>query len=212
MQRYRGATIYRKSPLELMPVRAARGIALAVFFWSDSMTRTGNLIGAFVCAGIVSLTNAANADDNKMKKTGIDVSAVTSSIIKPADPAQESDPEYSGLINTYAKKHGVPANLAHAVVRVESNFNPKARGRAGEVGLMQIKLGTARQMGYRGTKQDLYDPETNINYGMKYLGKAHELSGGSTCGTILRYNAGHAARRMNKTSSRYCSKIKQIIG
>ena len=77
---------------------------------------------------------------------------------------------------------------------------------------MQIKLATARLMGYRGSKQQLYDPETNIKYGMKYLGKAHKLSGGKTCGTILRYNAGHAAKRMNKISSRYCSKVKNIIG
>ena len=79
----------------------------------------------------------------------------------------------------------MPSNLAHAVVSVESNFNPKARGRAGEIGLMQIKLATARLMGYRGSKKGLYDPETNIKYGMKYLGKAHKLSGGKTCGTIL---------------------------
>ncbi len=174
------------------------------------MTKTGNVIGAVLCAGIVSLTNAANANDNQMKKTGIDLGAITSSIFQQAEP--ETHPEFSGLINTYAKKHGVPSDLAHAVVRVESNFNPQAKGRAGEVGLMQIKLGTARMMGYRGTKKDLYDPETNIKYGMKYLGKAHALSGGSTCGTILRYNAGHGAKRMNKTSSHYCKKIKKIIG
>lgn len=176
------------------------------------MTKTGNVIGAALCVGIVSLTNAANADEDKMKKTGIDLGAITSSIFKPAEAETESHPKYSKLINAYARKHGVPSNLAHAVVRVESNFNPKARGRAGEVGLMQIKLGTARLMGYRGTKKDLYDPETNIKYGMKYLGKAHELSGGSTCGTILRYNAGHGAKRMNKISSRYCTKVKKIIG
>ncbi|MEM9107050.1 MAG: lytic transglycosylase domain-containing protein [Pseudomonadota bacterium] len=176
------------------------------------MTKTGNVIGAVLCVGIVSLTTAANANDNKMKKTGIDLNAITSSIFKPSEPEMEIHPEFSKLINAYAKKHGVPSDLAHAVVRVESNFNPKARGRAGEVGLMQIKLGTARLMGYRGTKRDLYDPETNIKYGMKYLGQAHELSGGSTCGTILRYNAGHAAKRMNKISSRYCSKVKKIIG
>ena len=50
---------------------------------------------------------------------------------------------YSGLIQTYAKQYGVPVDLAHAVIKVESNFNPKARGSAGEVGLMQIKPATA---------------------------------------------------------------------
>lgn len=175
------------------------------------MTRTGNFIGAIICAGLVSLTNAANAEEEKTTKIGVDFSAITASIPKAADPSVQKHPKYSRLINTYAKKHGIPSTLAHAVVRVESNFNPKARGRAGEIGLMQIKLATARMMGYRGSKKDLYDPETNIKFGMKYLGRAHELSGGKTCGTILRYNAGHAAKRMNKVSSSYCTKVKKII-
>lgn len=119
---------------------------------------------------------------------------------------------YSAIISKYAKAYGVPVDLAHAVVRVESNFNPKARGSAGEVGLMQIKPATARSMGYRGKTKGLYDPETNIKFGMKYLSMAHELGGGETCGTILRYNAGHAAKRMNPVSKRYCGKVLALIG
>lgn len=118
---------------------------------------------------------------------------------------------YSSLIQTYAKTYGVPVDLAHAVVRVESNFNPKARGSAGEIGLMQIKPATARMMGYRGNAKGLYDPETNIKFGMKYLAMAHDLGGGTTCGTILKYNAGHGAKRMNPVSKRYCGKVKSYI-
>lgn len=118
---------------------------------------------------------------------------------------------YADLIQTYAKQYGVPVDLAHAVVKVESNFNPKARGSAGEIGLMQIKPATARMMGYSGGKAGLFDPETNIKFGMKYLAEAHELSGGFTCGTILRYNAGHGARKMNPVSRRYCGKVQAII-
>jgi len=118
---------------------------------------------------------------------------------------------YGRLIEKYALREGVPIALAHAVVRVESNYRSSARGAAGEVGLMQIKPATARGMGYRGSVKALFDPETNIRWGMKYLGKAHVLGGGSTCGTILKYNAGHGAKRMNKVSSRYCSKVKRIL-
>ena len=118
---------------------------------------------------------------------------------------------YSGLIHAYAKSYGVPADLAHAVVRVESNFNAKARGSAGEIGLMQIKPATARMMGYRGNAKGLYDPETNIKFGMKYLALAHQLGGGTTCGTILKYNAGHGAKRMNPVSKRYCGKVRTYI-
>ena len=118
---------------------------------------------------------------------------------------------YSGFIQSYAKAYGVPVDLAHAVVRVESNFNPRARGSAGEIGLMQIKPATARMMGYRGSAKGLYDPETNIKFGMKYLAMAHDLSGGTTCGTILKYNAGHGAKRMNPVSKRYCGKVQSYI-
>ncbi|AHK44881.1 putative transglycosylase protein [Ensifer adhaerens OV14] len=119
--------------------------------------------------------------------------------------------QYTILIQSYAKQYGVPADLAHAVVKVESNFNAMARGSAGEIGLMQIKPATARMMGYSGSSKGLYDPETNIKFGMKYLAVAHELSGGTTCGTILKYNAGHAAKRMNPVSKRYCGKVQSII-
>lgn len=119
--------------------------------------------------------------------------------------------KYGALIAKYAKQHGVPYSLARAVVQVESTFRPNVTGGAGEIGLMQIKFATARGMGYKGSRKQLYNPATNLYWGMKYLGKAYSLSGGTTCGTILRYNAGHGAKRMNKVSSRYCGKVKRIL-
>lgn len=119
--------------------------------------------------------------------------------------------DFSRLIRKAAAKHGVPVKIAKAVVEVESNFNPRARGRAGEVGLMQIKPATARGIGYRGSTKALYDPETNIEWGMKYLAGAHQRANGDLCGTILRYNAGHYAKRMNPVSRKYCSKVKRIM-
>lgn len=119
---------------------------------------------------------------------------------------------YGAIIARYAAAYGVPVSLAHAVVRVESNYRANARGSAGEIGLMQIKPATARGLGYSGSAKGLYNPETNIKYGMKYLGQAHKLSGGSTCGTILKYNAGHGAKRMNPVSARYCAKVRRHLG
>ncbi|WP_159589192.1 lytic transglycosylase domain-containing protein [Chelativorans xinjiangense] len=119
---------------------------------------------------------------------------------------------YHTIVSRYASEYGVPVALAHAVISVESNYRASARGRAGEIGLMQIKPSTARGMGYRGSVKALYDPETNIKYGMKYLAGAYTLGGGDTCGAILRYNAGHGAKRMNPVSSAYCAKVKRILG
>ncbi|PVB61612.1 transglycosylase SLT domain-containing protein [Labrenzia sp. 011] len=122
-----------------------------------------------------------------------------------------SKDRYAKLIRKAASKYGVPVKIAKAVVEVESNFNPRARGSAGEVGLMQIKPATARGIGYRGSTKALYDPATNLEWGMKYLAGAHERANGDLCGTILRYNAGHFAKRMNPVSRRYCGKVKRIL-
>ncbi|MDX5594023.1 lytic transglycosylase domain-containing protein [Pseudovibrio sp. SPO723] len=129
-----------------------------------------------------------------------------------AASAKSEEKKIETLIKETAKKHGVPHELARAVVQVESSFNPSARGAAGEVGLMQIKPSTARGLGYRGSTKALYNPETNLEWGMKYLAGAHKKAGGDLCGTILRYNAGHYAKRMNKTSARYCQKVQNILG
>lgn len=160
------------------------------------------------------LLGCYDADGNKVDRT------TTASIAKDAgDAIQEAGASkgasrgglFADLIAKHAAANGVPVSLAQAVVRVESNFRPGARGRAGEVGLMQIKPTTARAMGYSGSAKGLYDPEINIRYGMKYLGLAKQLSDGSVCGTLLKYNAGHGAKRMNPVSKAYCSKVKRHI-
>ena len=128
-----------------------------------------------------------------------------------AGEAMVSNMQYGSIVARYAASYGVPVSLAHAVIRIESNYRVDARGSAGEIGLMQIKPATARMMGYSGSSEDLYNPETNIKFGIKYLSVAHKLGGGTTCGTILKYNAGHAAKRMNPISAAYCSKVKRHL-
>ena len=125
--------------------------------------------------------------------------------------AARSQDRYKVIIERYASLNGIPVDLAHAVITVESNYKPYSLGRAGEVGLMQIKPATAKLMGYDGSTTGLFDPETNIKFGMKYLGKARKLGDGTTCGTILKYNAGHAAKRMNPVSRDYCNKVKRHL-
>lgn len=175
------------------------------------MIRTSISLAA--CAGMLLAgfaSASAGALDHRVATTvPLETTTRSNGFSMPA-PSFSKSP-YSPIISQYAKTYGVPVDLAHAVVRVESNFNPKARGRAGEIGLMQIKPATARMMGYSGASKGLYDPETNIKYGMKYLAAAHKLGGGKTCNTILKYNAGHGAKRMNPVSANYCGKVKSLI-
>ncbi len=125
--------------------------------------------------------------------------------------AYERRAKYASIIRKHAQAHGVPVKLAMAVVQIESMYRPGAVGSSGEIGLMQILPRTARYIGYTGSMKALHDPETNISYGMKYLGKAHRLGGGSTCGTILKYNAGHGAKKMNSVSREYCRRVSHIL-
>ena len=127
-----------------------------------------------------------------------------------AVPAVSGDPSLDRLIAKHAQAQGVPLALAHAVVQVESRYNPRATGR-GTIGLMQIKPATARSMGYAGSAQGLYDPDTNLTYGMRYLGRAYALGGGDVCGAILRYAGGLRATRMTKGTAGYCAKVKTIM-
>ncbi|RWO49135.1 MAG: lytic transglycosylase domain-containing protein [Mesorhizobium sp.] len=149
----------------------------------------------------------------KRNRTRID-QATTASIGRqsraaaPKPAAAGDSGQYSTIIERHAASNGVPISLAKAVIMIESRFQPNQVGRAGEIGLMQIKPSTARMMGYSGSIKDLHDPETNIKYGMKYLAMARNLGDGTTCGTILKYNAGHGAKRMNPISAAYCGKVK----
>ena len=158
--------------------------------------------------------NNRKAKPNATTVTEITLEAKTAGYpVRPdvaAKPGGAAGP-YHAVIARYAAEYGVPVSLAHAVISVESSYRPNMTGSAGEVGLMQIKPATARGLGYSGSVAGLYDPETNIRFGMKYLAMARELGGGTTCGTILKYNAGHGARRMNPVSQAYCGKVQRLL-
>ncbi len=138
-------------------------------------------------------------------------STVTAEQFDTSAPAGGPGAALRSRIAAQAKAAGLPPELAEAVIRHESRFNPKVRGRHGEIGLMQIKPQTARALGYTGTAAGLYDVDTNLKWGMAYLAGAYKLAGGDTCGTILRYNAGHGATRMNRTSRAYCSEVTTYV-
>ena len=81
-----------------------------------------------------------------------------------AAQAQERT-QYEALVAAHARANGVPEALVHRVIVRESKYQPALVGRGGTIGLMQIKLATARGLGYTGTAEGLRDPETNLAYG-----------------------------------------------
>ncbi|GJD70288.1 transglycosylase SLT domain-containing protein [Methylobacterium gnaphalii] len=101
------------------------------------------------------------------------------------------------LIELQAKANKLPAAFVHRVVKRESNYNPRAKG-GSALGLMQIKHATARGMGYKGDAAGLYDPETNLKYGIAYLATAYRLARGDLDQAYRYYNKGfyYAAKRL----------------
>lgn len=101
------------------------------------------------------------------------------------------------LIAMHAKANRIPESIVHRVVRRESRYNPRAVGRGGAMGLMQIKHGTARALGYSGSPSGLLDAETNLTYAVKYLAGAYRTANGDPDRTVSFYARGYyyAAKR-----------------
>ena len=103
---------------------------------------------------------------------------------------------YDSMIAAHAAANGVPVELVHRVIVRESRYNPRAV-HAGNYGMIQIRLQTARGMGYTGTAQGLLDPDTNLRYAVKYLAGAYRVAGGNHSRTVSLYAGGYyyAAKR-----------------
>jgi soluble lytic murein transglycosylase-like protein len=96
---------------------------------------------------------------------------------------------YSDAIASAAVQNGVDTALVHAVVEVESAFDPRALSRRGAVGLMQLMPDTARRYGV----VDPYDPADNLQAGARYLGDLLRLFDHDLPLTVAAYNAGESA-------------------
>jgi soluble lytic murein transglycosylase-like protein len=103
-----------------------------------------------------------------------------------------------------ASAAGVPASLVERVIRRESGGNPRAV-HAGNYGLMQIKLGTARAMGYNGSAAGLLDPQTNMTYAVRYLAGAYRAAGGNESRAVALYASGYYTQAKARGFSPYAS-------
>ncbi len=101
---------------------------------------------------------------------------------------------YGDIIHEKAEKYQVDPLLVAAVIEQESKFHETARSQVGARGLMQLMPRTGRWLGAR----DLYDPEQNVDAGVRYIKYLQERFNGNLKETIAAYNAGEGnVRRYN---------------
>jgi soluble lytic murein transglycosylase-like protein len=118
-------------------------------------------------------------------------------LAQPAAAQDAARVKLDAMIGAHAQANGVPVALVHRVIRRESMYNPRAIGRGGAMGLMQIKTATARGLGYTGSARGLLDAETNLKYAVRYLAGAYRVAGGNHDRAVMHYARGYyyAAKR-----------------
>ena len=114
-------------------------------------------------------------------------------------PAVEADVPRSALderIAYYAQGYDVPESMIQRSVQRESGYNPAAH-HGPYWGLMQIRLDTAKGVGYRGPARGLLDADTNLKYAVAYLANAYLVAGRNPDRALRLYAGGfyYEARR-----------------
>jgi hypothetical protein len=145
---------------------------------------------------------------------------------EPDRPAPEQEPEvlkggggrpsgsarYDEIIERVSRQQGVDARLIHAVIEVESGYQPRARSPKGAMGLMQLMPETVRQYSVRNP----YDPSSNIEAGTRHLKSL--LGRFPVALALAAYNAGDApVERFGgippfAETRNYVSRILRILG
>lgn len=104
----------------------------------------------------------------------------------PDSVGQINDVKYAKAINTAAKEYSMDPALIAAIIKAESNFNPKAGSHKGAKGLMQV-------MPVNADGADLSDPKENILRGTEIIAGHLENYGGNLDKALAAYNAGPGA-------------------
>jgi soluble lytic murein transglycosylase-like protein len=128
--------------------------------------------------GSISLTNVPS--DSRYRKIEIESSRFHATL---------SERELEPVIRRYSSQHQLHPALIRAVIKAESDFDPRAVSRAGAIGLMQLMPQTAVRLDVR----DMYDPDDNVGGGTKYLRQLLDRFHGNLPLALAAYNAGENA-------------------
>jgi len=170
--------------------------------------------------GVVHFTNVPAGRVKKNAKVHAEtrIASPSTASSQPAVPtranqrSEDIPVSYVDIINSACERYGVDPSLVHAVVKVESDFNPFAISRKGATGLMQLMPQTASIMKVSNT----FSPHENIEGGVRYLRYLLDRYEGNLSLALAAYNSGETAVKKwgtippYKETQDYVKKIMQI--
>lgn len=178
--------LHRGPKRRLVHALACLGLAVAgaALFSADARADIYKEVGP---DGVISFTNTPGKKQGDLylkERKKLDVQPVM-----PSDKSPERYSRYDIHIHQAATLYQIPEALIRAVIKVESDYDPRAVSRANARGLMQLIPATAERM----LVTDIFDPRQNIFGGVRYLRVLANLFNGNLELTIAAYNAGEGA-------------------
>lgn len=133
--------------------------------------------------------------------------------LKEKAPKSAARQSVEAIIERYASANRLDKALVKAVIKAESDYNPRAVSSKGAIGMMQLIPATAREM----KVSDPFDPEDNIRGGTRYLRKMLDLFNGNLDLALAAYNAGPGAVQRHggippyPETRTYVQRVKQFL-
>lgn len=183
-------------PITMMKRRTILSLAIAFLSLISIRQAAADIYQYTDKDGVIHFSNVDVERGRKYRKVKTEPKKEQESARKRGATARASSPQeskvpqsYIDIIHTACDRHGVDPALVHAIVKVESDFNPYAMSRKGAMGLMQLMPQTAFDMKVR----DTFNPGENIDGGVKYLRYLIDRYDGNLSLALAAYNSGETA-------------------